>query len=79
MLINQLRICLAESLKQRSHRIGYADNTPVSVPFCPECHSYPCSCDDNILTHLLNATRCFNEAEDNWPTLRYMENERLNA
>ncbi len=18
------------------------------IPFCPECHSYPCSCDDNI-------------------------------
>ena len=19
------------------------------IPFCPECHSYPCSCDDNIV------------------------------
>ena len=24
------------------------------VPFCPECHSYPCSCEDNI-------------ADDDWP------------
>ena len=19
------------------------------IPFCPECHSYPCACDDNII------------------------------
>ncbi len=19
------------------------------IPFCPECHSYPCACEDNII------------------------------
>ena len=38
-----------QSLKQRAHNIGYTLGSPVSVPFCPECHSYPCSCDDNIV------------------------------
>lgn len=19
------------------------------IPFCPECHSWPCACDDNII------------------------------
>ncbi len=54
---------MSPSLKQRSHQIGYALNSPVSVPFCPKCHSYPCSCDDNIIK------------KDNWPTLRYDDNE----
>ena len=52
------------SLKQRSHQIGYAYNTPVSVPFCPKCHSYPCSCDDNIVTYLLGATANYNAVEE---------------
>ena len=67
---------MVNSLKQRAHQIGYINDTPVSVPFCPECHSYPCSCDDNIVTvkeHLLGATKVYNEAEDNWPTMRYMD------
>jgi len=50
---------IGQSLKQRAHNIGYILNLPVSVPFCPDCHSYPCACDDNIIE------------EDNWPTLRY--------
>ena len=29
------------------------------IPFCPKCHSYPCSCDDNIIE------------KDSWPKLRY--------
>ena len=52
------------SLKQRSQQIGYAYNTPVSVPFCPKCHSYPCSCDDNIVTYLLGATANYNAVEE---------------
>jgi hypothetical protein len=67
------------SLKQRSHSLGYILNSPVSVPFCPECHSYPCACDDNILTHLLNATGVYNAVEDNWPRLKYAENKRNDA
>jgi len=32
------------------------------IPFCPECHSYPCSCDDNILDKKL-----FKMLEEDWP------------
>jgi hypothetical protein len=29
--------------------IGYEEKKDVEkIPFCPECHSYPCACDDNI-------------------------------
>ena len=62
-----------ESIKQRSQRLSYTLNSPVTVPFCPECHSYPCSCDDNIFTYLLGATQEYREVEDNWPKLRYLE------
>lgn len=62
-----------ESLKQRSHRLSYKLNSPVTVPFCPDCHSFPCCCDDNIVTYLLNSTKTYNEVEDNWPKLRYDE------
>ncbi len=62
-----------ESIKQKSQRLSYTLNSPVTVPFCPECHSYPCSCDDNIITYLLGATQEYRETEDNWPKLRYLE------
>jgi len=63
---------LDDSLKQRAHRISYELDSPVSVPFCSECHSYPCACDDNIMKrYLLDSTKAYREHEDNWPTLRY--------
>ena len=64
------------SLKQRSHSLGYILNSPVSVPYCPECHSYPCACDDNIIEKPLGPLELLEslDVNNNWSNLIHMEN-----
>jgi hypothetical protein len=65
---------MMKSLKQREQMLSYSLDSDETVPFCPECHSYPCACDDNIIEaveklKLLDSL----DSNSNWPTLRHME------
>ena len=74
MVSNHSRTCLGKmSIKQKAQKLSYSLNSPVTVPFCPECHSYPCSCDDNIVEKEVDTKPLASMEVSNWPTLRYMD------
>ena len=38
---------LREKMKNKNYK-QWKDMEDEKIPFCQECHSYPCSCEDNI-------------------------------